>query len=113
MQILTSDVYEWVPGGFFVMHTAYGKIGDIDVGAVEILCYDPEVGHYWSQLFDSGGTASVSTLRESDGVWTWRGERTRCTVTFSDNDTVQSAHHELRLDGERLATVDGSNPSQG
>ena len=30
--IFASDVYEWMPGRFFVLHTAYGRIGDIDVG---------------------------------------------------------------------------------
>jgi hypothetical protein len=24
--ILTSDVYEWEPGGFFVVHSAYGNV---------------------------------------------------------------------------------------
>jgi hypothetical protein len=100
MPIITSDVYEWVPGGFFVLHAAYGKIGDIDVGGVEILGYQREAGHYRSQLFDSGGAASASTLSEVGGVWTWLGERTRCTATFSENNTVQSAHHELLLDGQ-------------
>jgi hypothetical protein len=35
--IRTSDVYEWVPGGFFVVHTAFGKIGDTSVGGVSII----------------------------------------------------------------------------
>jgi hypothetical protein len=100
MPITTSDVYEWVPGGFFVLHTAYGKIGDIDVGGVEILGYHREAGHYRSQLFDSGGTASASTLTEVDGAWTWLGERTRCTAKFSENNTIQSARHELLLDDQ-------------
>ena len=30
--ILTSDVYEWAPGGFFVVHSAFGKIGETSVG---------------------------------------------------------------------------------
>jgi hypothetical protein len=30
--ILTSDAYEWAPGGFFVVHTAFGKIGEASVG---------------------------------------------------------------------------------
>lgn len=33
--ILTSDVYEWAPGGLFVAHTAYGRIGEASVGGVE------------------------------------------------------------------------------
>jgi len=35
--ILTSDVYEWAPGGFFVVHSAFGKIGETSVGGVEII----------------------------------------------------------------------------
>ena len=31
-RIVTSDVYEWIPGRFSVLHTAYGRIGDLDVG---------------------------------------------------------------------------------
>jgi hypothetical protein len=34
--ILTSDIYEWAPGGFFVVHSAFGKIGETAVGGVEI-----------------------------------------------------------------------------
>ena len=41
VKILASDVYEWMPGGFFVLHTAYGRIGDIGVGGVEIIGFDP------------------------------------------------------------------------
>jgi hypothetical protein len=27
VKILTSDVYEWMPGGFFVLHTCAGYLG--------------------------------------------------------------------------------------
>src|SRR5262245_62766550 len=40
LKILTSDVYEWMPGRFFVLHTAYGRIGDTDVGGTEVIGYD-------------------------------------------------------------------------
>ncbi len=26
-EIVSSDVYEWMPGGFFVRHTVHGRIG--------------------------------------------------------------------------------------
>jgi hypothetical protein len=98
-QILTSDIYEWAPGRFFVIHSAYGLIGDITVEAVEIIGYDPCAGCYRSQLFDSQGNASVSQVRRADGAWTWTGERTRYTATFSDDGNVQTAHHEMSEDG--------------
>lgn len=40
VSIPTSDVYEWMPGGFFVLHTAYGRIGNLDVGGTDILGYN-------------------------------------------------------------------------
>jgi hypothetical protein len=36
--ILTSDVYEWAPGGFFVVHSAFGKIGDQSDGGATQIC---------------------------------------------------------------------------
>lgn len=98
-KILTSDIYEWAPGGFFVIHSAYGLIGDIAVGGVEIISYDPDAGCYRAQFFDSRGNASVSQLRLADGAWTWTGPRTRCTATFSDDGSIQTAHHEMSEDG--------------
>jgi hypothetical protein len=32
-RIITSDVYERSTGGFFVLHTAYGRAGDLPVAA--------------------------------------------------------------------------------
>ena len=74
--IRTSDVYEWVPGGFFVVHTAFGKIGDTSVGGVSIIGVDGDV-HRWIGL----------------------GGRTRCTVTMTDGGMTQVAHHESSVDG--------------
>jgi hypothetical protein len=99
VQIVASDVYEWAPGGFFVVHDAYGSIGDIDVGGIEIVGYDPERGTYRSLFFDSQGNLNTSELSVRSGVWTWRGERTRCTATFSEDGRTQTAHHERTADG--------------
>jgi hypothetical protein len=40
VKILASDVYEWMPGGFFILHTAHGRIGEQDVGGTEIIGFD-------------------------------------------------------------------------
>jgi hypothetical protein len=97
VKILTSDVYEWMPGGFFVLHTAYGRIGDSDVGGVEIIGYDAATKIYRTHFFDSQGNISSQELTEDLGVWKWRGESTRCTAVFTDQGKTQTAHHE-RLD---------------
>jgi hypothetical protein len=97
--IVTSDVYEWAPGGFFVIHSAYGRIGGIDVGAIEMIGVAPGGGAYRSRLFDSMGNESVSLLTLDNGIWHWRGERSRCAATFRADGRVQMAHHERSPDG--------------
>src|SRR5262245_63761802 len=36
LEIIASDVYEWAPGDRFVMHSAYGRIGEVGVGGLEV-----------------------------------------------------------------------------
>jgi hypothetical protein len=96
-RILTSDVYEWSTGGFFVLHTAYGRVGNLPGGGIEIISHDGASGKYVSRFFDSQGNATVHELTIESDTWTWRGEKTRCTAVFTDDGKTQTAHHE-RLD---------------
>jgi hypothetical protein len=42
-------------GGFFVLHSAYGRVGNIDVGSVEIIGYDADPGTFRTHFFTSSG----------------------------------------------------------
>ncbi|WP_436763609.1 hypothetical protein [Streptosporangium sp. V21-05] len=95
--ILTSDVYEWAPGGFFVVHSAYGRIGDTSVGGVEIIGVDGDA--YRSTFYDSFGNVHNSRVEVGGEVIRWIGDLTRCTVTITDGGTTQVAHHESSADG--------------
>jgi hypothetical protein len=97
LPILTSDVYEWVPGGFFVVHSAFGKIGEHSVGGLEIIGVDGD--GYRSTLYDSFGNVHSSRVEVDGGVIRWLGERTRCTATITDDGSTQVAHHEASADG--------------
>jgi hypothetical protein len=97
--ITTSDVYEWAPGGFFITHTAYGRIGEFDVGGLEIIGYDEPSGAYRSHFFDSQGNVTVSTLTAHGDTWTYQGETTRSTVEFSADHRMQTVLHERTDDG--------------
>ena len=37
VRIFASDVYQWGPGGRFIMHRAYGLIGEQDVSGLEVI----------------------------------------------------------------------------
>jgi hypothetical protein len=78
--ILTSDVYEWVPGGFFVVHSAFGKIGEASVGGVEIIGVDGAA--YCSTFYDSFGNVHRSRLEIGGDVIRWIGDRTRWTASM-------------------------------
>jgi Protein of unknown function (DUF1579) len=95
--ITTSDVYEWAPGGFFVLHTAYGRIGDAGVGGIEIIGYDPAGETYRTHFFDSDGGTRSQEMTLGDGIVTWKGEGARCESTFENDGRTLVAHHE-RLD---------------
>jgi hypothetical protein len=99
-RILASDVYQWVPGGHFVMHPAYGRIGNIDVGGLEVIGYDSATGQYRTHFFDSQGNIVTQTLSCRDGVWTWQGAHARCTGVFTDGGKTLTARHERSDDGE-------------
>jgi hypothetical protein len=92
-------VYEWAPGGFFIVHSAYGRIGDFGVGGIEIIGYDETSADYKSHFFDSQGNVIVSSLTARGDTWTYQGGTTRSTVEFSDNRRVQAVLHERTDDG--------------
>jgi hypothetical protein len=96
-KITTSDVYEWLPGKFFVLHTAYGRIGSMDVGGMEVLGYDLSSKKYFSRFYDSSGNVHEANLTADGDNWTWKGKTTGCTAVFTENGKVQTAHH-IRLD---------------
>jgi hypothetical protein len=97
--IVTSDVYEWMPGRFFVLHSAHGTVGGIAAGATEVVGFDAALGEYRSYLFDSQGNVSTHRLLHDGDTWTYAGDNTRATVEFVDGGRVQSVLHERSDDG--------------
>jgi hypothetical protein len=97
--IVASDVYQWLPGGHFVMHPAYGCIGTVGVGGLEIIGYDHATREYQCEFFDSQGNETPQTLSNSDNVWTWQGTRARCTGVFTPDGKTMTARHERSDDG--------------
>jgi uncharacterized protein DUF1579 len=99
--IVASDVYQWLPGNHFVMHPAYGRIGDIGVGGLEVIGFDPTTRQYQCHFFDSQGNTTRQTLSFRDGTWTWQGTHARCTGVFTDSGRTLTARHERSDDGEQ------------
>lgn len=97
-----TDTYEWLPGGYFLLHRYDAKMPDGNVVGIEVIGYDRENDSYTIHSFDNQGNASVMQGRFENDTWTFAGESMRFTGKFSDNDMVITGVWEMRA-GEGFA----------
>jgi hypothetical protein len=107
LEIAGIDEYEWMPGGFFLLHRVDVRIGGERVQALEIIGYDAESGSYFMRSFDSrGGTGEMQARVGDDGTWTFVGDAERFTGAFSDDGGTLSGRWERREGGRWLPWMD-------
>jgi hypothetical protein len=112
-----TDVYERLPGGFFLVHHVDVTVGGRRVQAIEIIGeHDPVSGLFTARAFDNDGTVTVMRARvDDDGVWTFtggadvasaarpadvgEGGAVRSTLTVSADGTGMTARWERTDDG--------------
>lgn len=80
-----TDTYEWVGGGFFVLHSVDVMMGDQPVIGVEIIRYDPSSRTYPACFVDSQGDTSASEVGRDERKWTVVAESERFEGTFSED----------------------------
>jgi hypothetical protein len=73
--ITGTDTYEWLPGGFFLVHHVDVVIGDQNVQAIEIIGeYDPASDAFTARAYDNRGEVTIMHARVDErGVWTFTG----------------------------------------
>ena len=94
-----QHTYEWLPGGFHLLHRWDGRIGQRDSKGVEILGYDEGSDAYEAHFFDSDGWARLYQVRARDRVWTFSGTRARCSVMFAEDGATMNIHWDRSPDG--------------
>src|SRR5262245_10681900 len=92
--VTASDIYAWAPGGYFILHTAYGMIGEQRVGGIEIIGYDSQTKRFHTTFFDSQGNITTEALSVEGTVVKWTGATVRCTGTLQDDAQTLLCHHE-------------------
>jgi hypothetical protein len=104
LKIDSIDTYEWLPGGYSLIHYADSNMGDDTVHSIEIIGYDPSRKMYFAPFFDDQGGAGWEELRVKDKTWTWHGKDVmgakyhRCKAVFSDDGNTIKARHERSED---------------
>jgi Protein of unknown function (DUF1579) len=96
------DTYEWLPGGFGLLHKVDARVGDESVNGGEIIGYDPDRDSYVTQYFGSDGATAyeASLTEEGEGlVWRMHSRTTRFAGVFSDDGSVITGQWELLREG--------------
>ena len=73
--ITGTDIYEWLAGGFFLVHHVDVVIGEQAVQAIELIGeYDPTTGSFTARSYDNQGNITIMRTRvDEHGVWTFTG----------------------------------------
>lgn len=100
IKISGTDTYEWLPGGFFLLHRVDVLVGDDKNKTFEIIGFDKQKNLYTMQHYDNKGGSGFMTAYCNDGVWRFLGENLRFTGGFKEHDREFSGVWEQSSDGE-------------
>jgi hypothetical protein len=106
-KVTAVNTYEWLTGGFYLVHRFEGHVGDSQAACIEIIGYDASTRSYPMYSFYNNGINNEWQARESDGIWTLTGEwqmggkavMVRCTNAFSDLGNTMTGKWEMQSDG--------------
>lgn len=99
-QLKAVDTYEWLPGGYFIIHHVDGHMGKDEVKAIEIIGYDASSQTYTTHSYDNQGNISAYQANLQDSTWTILGKSERFTGMFNDDSTTLTGNWELSTDGK-------------
>jgi glutathione S-transferase len=80
----SEESYEWLPGGFFVLHRWDAMAGRQVFKGLEIIGHDEREGGYFTRFFDNAGNHPEYRAEVDGNVWTFSEPTTRATVTVFD-----------------------------
>ena len=95
-RITARETFEWLPGGFFMIHRADGRQGTIESKWIEIIGYDARKKIYTTHTFDNFGNSVLwqGTWREKTLTWTadsfvaGRSLKERCPINVDSPDKL-------------------------
>ena len=107
-----TESYEWLAGGFFLVHRLNGHFGDSPAACIEVIGHDPARRAYALHTFYNNGTTNAWELREQSGTWTLTGEwdtpegpvQVRCVSSFGHEGRSITGTWEYSNDGSSWRT---------
>jgi Protein of unknown function (DUF1579) len=94
VSIRGTDTYEWLEGGYFLVHHVDVHLGAEFTKVIEIIGYDAEHNNYTTAAYDSQGNSGNYTATLKNGVWKFDGESERATAIFNEDGNEIKIHWE-------------------
>lgn len=99
VQVSALDAYEWLPGGFFLLHRWNARIGDAETQGMEIIGYDAAKSVYFTQSYDDQGNVANYKASLQGRNWKVWGATERFAGEFSANGNLLKGQWEICSDG--------------
>lgn len=94
------DTYSWLPGEFFLLHTADVKIGEERNQTHEIIGYESGKDCFFTHYFDSKGESGTMIIMVREPLWVIQGGTLRFTGGFLDQEQTFSGVWEQLKEGD-------------
>jgi len=95
------DTYEWISGGFFILHRVDVFIGNERTEGIEIIGYDKNQKSYFMKSFDNQGEAtSMYAVLEKPGVLKLGDKKMQATLTANKSGNTMIAKWKLSENGK-------------
>lgn len=104
-KVIGSDVWQWSPGGNFLLHTAYGIRDKNGFGGMEITGYNAKTGNFDSYIFNPDGSFSMGTLTINNNIWVWNSKGMRSTGVMNEDGKTLTVKHETTNNGQTYELV--------
>ncbi|KQS28025.1 DUF1579 family protein [Dyadobacter sp. Leaf189] len=89
-----TDTYEWIPGGFFLLHTVDVIMDGERKQSIEVIGYDLLSGTYPMHFYDDIGESGGMSGSFDGDKWTISSPEMRFHGAFTQNDQVLSGTWE-------------------
>ena len=95
------DRYEWLPGGYFMLHKVDALIAGNVSQSIEVMGYDKAQGCYVTRSYDDQGMTEEFTARLKGQAWFIDGENVRFKGGFNAGGTLLAGTWEQRKDNKQ------------
>lgn len=92
-----TDVYSWLPGGFFLEHAWDIRQAGTPIIGKEFISYDTRRGGYDSRFFENYGNTGQLRGTVRGDTWTWLGESVIGGTPLKDRGTLTIAGDSLKV----------------